>query len=136
LLFGVTAMLIGGAAKADPNPTVRRQLAIEAVEHKADLDAATATRVEDVVERYREQLKTARNDRREAARELRLALRHQRSDDRVRALEGRLAQATAAMRKCESERMRDLGNVLTPTQLGRLMISWRAINHALRHGKA
>jgi hypothetical protein len=129
------ATLGAGVAHADPNPTTRRALAIQAVEQHAELDSATAARVEDVVDRYREPLKTARTQRRDAARELRLALRHQRNDDRVRSLEGRLTGATTRMHTLEAERMRALGAVLTPTQLGRLMMSWRAINHSLRHGK-
>ncbi len=135
-LVMVFALSIGGAARADWNPQTRRHVAIEAMEKRARLDEAKATRAEDVVERYVEPLKAARQERRDATHELKQLLRAEKPNEvRIRKLEERVSQAASKLHQIESDRMRDLGKVLTPAELGRLMLSWREINHSLRHGK-
>jgi Spy/CpxP family protein refolding chaperone len=127
---------LGGAARADWNPATRRHVAIEAMEKRAHLDETKAARVEDVVERYVEPMKSARQERRDAMRELRGLLRSgQPSEPQLRRLEQNVAQSAARLHQLEADRMRDLGKVLTPAELGRLMVSWRAINYSLRHGR-
>ncbi|HZS39726.1 MAG TPA: periplasmic heavy metal sensor [Polyangia bacterium] len=133
LLFALAVSLSAAGARAD----ARRDVAIHALQQKAQLDPATAERVQQVVDRYHAQLAELRRADANALRELRLLLRDEHPDDkRVKKLSEQLLASRARLAKVKGDRLRDLGKVMTPSQFGRLLVSWRSVNHAIRRAQA
>jgi hypothetical protein len=131
----VFAMALAATAHADPQRALsRRDAAIQILEEKAQLDAQTAGHVQDVVDRFRPEIKSARDERRAALREIKLILRNEKpAQSRIRAAEQRLETTNAHLRALDQKRMDALKAVTTPEQLGRVILSWRSVNRALRH---
>jgi hypothetical protein len=118
-------------ARADDT---RRVVVTRALMDKADLDAAAANRVEEVNDRFRPELRELRRERVRIARELRGQLRLGAKEARLKTLDNELLDNTARLEAAHGQRMRELAKVLTPSQFGRLLMSWRAIQRSVRRG--
>jgi Spy/CpxP family protein refolding chaperone len=127
LLFVLLAA--AGSAHADG----RRDVALKALEQKAQLDPATAERAQQVVDRYRGPIAELRKADGETLRELRLLLRVERPDDkRIKKLADQLLTSRTKLQKVKAERLHDLAKVMSPSQFGRLLVSWQRVNGAIR----
>ena len=123
-----------GAARADNLPPGElHSIAVGALATTAHLDVPTAERVQAVVERYRDPILAARIDSTTTLRQLNFVLRSEHPDDRrVKKLSEALIAHRARLEKLKEDRVRDIGKVLTAPQFGRLLVSWRTIERAIR----
>ncbi len=129
----IVALLSGGVARADAN----HDAAVQAIEQKAQLDGPSAERAQKIMERYRGPIGDLRRANRENIHELRALLRGERPDEkRVQKLEQQVFAARAKLTQLKAERMRELEKVLTPAELGRLLVAWTRVNRAIRHAHA
>lgn len=132
--LSLALVLVAGVAHADPLPRSQvRSLALTALVNTVQLDDAAAARVQAVVERYREPMESARIESTTTLHELRLVLRDEHPDERrIKKLAEALVTRRAEVNKLRAERLHDMSRVLTPSQFGRLLVSWRAVNRALQ----
>jgi Spy/CpxP family protein refolding chaperone len=133
-LIPISLLVAAGVARADNLPAAEvHNIAVQALERSVQLDAPTAERVQSVVDRYRDSILAARIDSTTTLQQLKLVLRDPHPDDRrVKKLNEALIAHRARLTKLREERVHDMSKVLTPPQFGRLLVSWRAIDRAIR----
>jgi Spy/CpxP family protein refolding chaperone len=124
-------LTLGGVAAAQPDePNLRarvRDRVRGAVEQKLvnalGLDAATAARFQQVVDRYDGQIVALQRDAAEAHKELKRYLDGGGADAQViNRLADRMLDDRGRVQQLERDRSRDVRAVLTPQQYGRLMV--------------
>jgi Spy/CpxP family protein refolding chaperone len=133
-LIPIALLVATGVARADNLPASElHSIAVTALVNSVQLDTPTAERVQSVVDRYRDSILTARIDSTTTLHQLKLVLRDAHPDDRrVKKLNDALIAHRARLEKLKEERVHDMEKILTPPQFGRLLVSWRAIDRAIR----
>jgi hypothetical protein len=130
----VLSSLAGVANAGQLSRAQLHAVAVRALVDEAQLDPASAERVQSVVEEYRGRILTARIDSVTTLSELKRLVRTERPEPRrVQKLTSALLVHRAELQKQKDERTRAIAKVLTPLQFGRLLSSWRSVDRAIRN---
>jgi hypothetical protein len=128
-LFAV--MLVGPLAWADAPPV--RQTHLVTLEHRLQLDADTAERIQSLIDKYN--VKIAPLQRADVALlgQLRAQLALAVPDyARMQSLSGELVKNRQKLQALRDDRLRELQRLLAPDQFSRLLVRWPSLTRALR----
>ncbi len=121
-LLGASAQ----AARAD-------RTVVKALEKRVAFDAPSAERVQQVMDRYDTPIRELRHQSSASLHELRLLLRNEEPDaKRLKRLADQVLANRTHMNKLQGDRLHEVEKVLTPSQFGKLLVSWRAVNRTIR----
>lgn len=120
----VLALSLGGAPVF---AETLHDVGVRVLQQKAALDAASADKVQAVVDRYKPKLDPLRHEDLQIMRRLRGA-----TDDReAKKLTDKLLKNRQRLQSLKVDRLHDIGKLLTPTQLARLITSMPTIDRAV-----
>ena len=127
----VAAMLVGSLARADAPPV--RQAHLVTLEHRLQLDADTAERMQSIIDKYNVRIAPLQRADVALLGQLRTQLALTVPDyARMKSLSGKLVENRQKLQALRDERLRELQKLLQPDQFSRLLVRWPSLTRALR----